>query len=245
MSIFTEFARIYPVISDEAARWERERGLIVGRMSVAGAGRGRVLDMACGQGFHARHLAREGFAVTGIDVSPELMAVGKEMAGGDKVVWAESDICRPFATGAFDGALLLGNTLALFSDFAAVGEVLRAASAALVDNGELLVHMIDFGTLKKRPRTITRRGVVDGRGVRVEKTIVATASGAEIVFEIEFDGRPAGVVRERLFAHGCDALTDAAATHGLMPVAVYGSFAGEEQRPGESGDVVSLYVKRS
>jgi ubiquinone/menaquinone biosynthesis C-methylase UbiE len=41
-----------------------------------------VLEIGCGEGFFARALAREGASVTASDISPELIAVGKEKGGG-------------------------------------------------------------------------------------------------------------------------------------------------------------------
>jgi SAM-dependent methyltransferase len=53
----------------------------------------RVLDVACGAGRHATRLARRGFAVTGIDISPlyiELAREGAREAGVD-VTWVLGD----------------------------------------------------------------------------------------------------------------------------------------------------------
>ncbi len=41
----------------------------------------RVLEIGCGEGFFARALSAEGASVTACDISPELVAIGKETGG--------------------------------------------------------------------------------------------------------------------------------------------------------------------
>jgi ubiquinone/menaquinone biosynthesis C-methylase UbiE len=41
----------------------------------------RVLEIGCGEGFFARALSAEGASVTACDISPELVAIGKEKGG--------------------------------------------------------------------------------------------------------------------------------------------------------------------
>lgn len=45
----------------------------------------RVLDLCCGHGRHALHLAEKGFVVTGIDISPTAISHAKELAENLKV----------------------------------------------------------------------------------------------------------------------------------------------------------------
>src|SRR2546428_336156 len=53
----------------------------------------RILDLPCGQGRHAIELARRGYEVTGMDLSPYLIGVAKARgeAGGGEVRWVEGE----------------------------------------------------------------------------------------------------------------------------------------------------------
>jgi len=66
----------------------------------------RVLDVACGTGNTALAARARGAAVTGLDLTPELLAVARRRAvadGYDDVVWQEGDAERmPFPDRAFD-----------------------------------------------------------------------------------------------------------------------------------------------
>lgn len=65
----------------------------------------KVLDVACGTGVVALTAAREGAKVTGLDLTPELVARARQnsaIAGVD-VEWHEGDAeALPFGDGAFD-----------------------------------------------------------------------------------------------------------------------------------------------
>ncbi len=69
----------------------------------------KVLDVACGTGVVAITARLEGATVTGLDLTPELLAVAKESAAVadlDDIVWAEGDVENlPFPDGAFDTVL--------------------------------------------------------------------------------------------------------------------------------------------
>ena len=59
--------------------------------------RGRALDVACGLGRNAIHLAAHGYAVDAMDISGIALAKARERAGarGVEVNWIETDLERP------------------------------------------------------------------------------------------------------------------------------------------------------
>src|SRR5262249_47216671 len=65
----------------------------------------RVLDVACGTGVVAITAARLGARVTALDLTPELLDVGRDNArvAGLEIDFHEGDVEQlPFADGAFD-----------------------------------------------------------------------------------------------------------------------------------------------
>ncbi len=69
----------------------------------------KVLDVGCGTGVVAITARRAGATVTGIDLTPELLAVAKEnavIAEFDDITWKEGDAENlPFRDGEFDVVL--------------------------------------------------------------------------------------------------------------------------------------------
>jgi ubiquinone/menaquinone biosynthesis C-methylase UbiE len=66
----------------------------------------RVLDIACGTGNTALMARARGAAVTGLDLTPELLAIAQKRAaeaGYDNITWKEGDAeSLPFPDGTFD-----------------------------------------------------------------------------------------------------------------------------------------------
>src|SRR5262247_2017216 len=73
----------------------------------AGEGQ-RILDVATGTGWSARNVARMGAAVTGVDISEELLAAACLLSGHIRpaIAFREGDAERlPFEERAFDGII--------------------------------------------------------------------------------------------------------------------------------------------
>jgi SAM-dependent methyltransferase len=67
-----------------------------------------VLDVACGTGNAALRAAQAGAVVTGVDLTPELFAAGRELAAeaGVEIDWVQGDAEElPFRDGSFDVVL--------------------------------------------------------------------------------------------------------------------------------------------
>lgn len=76
-------------------------------LSVLPPGAG-ILDFGCGSGDITRALARNGYAMTGIDLSPAMIAVARQAPDAGAIDWAVATpaaVTLPFADAAFDGAL--------------------------------------------------------------------------------------------------------------------------------------------
>src|SRR5882672_5788784 len=105
----------------------------------------RILDLPCGQGRHAIELARRGYDVTGVDLSPFMLKVAEERARaeGVRVRWLAGDMRDVIARGTFDVVLNLFTSLGYFADEADDQKVVRAASAMLVPGGRFVLELIN------------------------------------------------------------------------------------------------------
>ena len=98
---------------------------------------GPVLEIACGTGRVAIPIARQGFAVSGIDIVPGMLEVarGKAEAAGVSARWVEAD-ARAFDLGErFRLVYLTGNAFQLFLTNADQEALLGRVRAHLHDEG--------------------------------------------------------------------------------------------------------------
>ena len=91
-----------------------------------GRGPGRCLDLGCGTGAAIPELVRLGWAVTGVDVSEEMLSRARERAEEVELIQAPSE-ALPFDDGTFDAGVSIW-THTDVDDFAAI---LREAARVL------------------------------------------------------------------------------------------------------------------
>ena len=102
-----------------------------------GARRCSVLDVGCGGGLLANHLARAGHEVVGLDASPEALAVAARHDETASVRWRTGDACAlPLEAARFDAVFAMD-----FLEHVERPElVIAEASRVLVPGGAFFFH---------------------------------------------------------------------------------------------------------
>jgi SAM-dependent methyltransferase len=126
-----------PVIDAGVAQVDRA-------ISLAGVRGGDALDLGCGPGRHAIPLARHGFRVTAVDLSPFHVARARERAGaaGVDVELVEADMRAFVRCDAFDLALSLFTSFGYFEDARDDLRVLRNVRRSLRPGGVLVMDVV-------------------------------------------------------------------------------------------------------
>ena len=75
---------------------------------IAAPAGGRLLDIACGSGRHARELSARGYALTGVDISAE--SIEEARATDSNSEWICSDMRNLPWQETFDGGYCMGNS---------------------------------------------------------------------------------------------------------------------------------------
>jgi SAM-dependent methyltransferase len=117
---------------------------------------GPVLDVPCGEGRLSRELARRGFAVTGIDLSSELLEMAAAQADreGLEIEWVREDMREIDRPGQFSGAVCWWGSFGYFDDDGN-NAFLRSMVGALAPGGRFVLDTPCLETILPR---FERRG---------------------------------------------------------------------------------------
>jgi SAM-dependent methyltransferase len=191
----------------------------------------RILDLPCGQGRHAVELARRGYEVTGVDLSPYMLGVAKERADAAavRVRWLAGDMREVLPGETFDVVLNLFTSFGYFDDEADDRRVVRAAASMLEPGGRFLLEVINgqwiISNFQERQwftvgqmAVMERRWLdVSARRMVVERTVSSSNGDETSVHAVRLYSGPA--VKTMLEAAG------------LSGVELYGDWDGAPLKP--------------
>jgi 2-polyprenyl-3-methyl-5-hydroxy-6-metoxy-1,4-benzoquinol methylase len=104
-----------------------------------------VLDVACGRGRHSVELARRGFRVTGIDLSPRSLELARAAAAeaGIEAEFRRLDMRELDYDGLFDGAINVFTSFGYFEQDEENERVLHRIVRALRPGGRFVIDTIN------------------------------------------------------------------------------------------------------
>ncbi|MFG2894569.1 class I SAM-dependent methyltransferase [Streptomyces sp. NPDC048248] len=187
----------------------------------------RVLDLCCGPGLYLMPLARRGYVVTGVDLSPLMLKrarVACEEAGAD-VRLVQADMLTHVEPESYDVVLNVFTSFGYFDDPRDNEQVLRNAHDSLVPGGQLLVDVMGKEVLAGwigRPKLVE---LDDGGYVVQRDTVLDSWTRLRTDWTLVRDGvaREASITSFLYSAAELRALFEAV---GFTDVRCYGDFDG-------------------
>lgn len=186
-SEFDQFARFYQ------ADYGSFRADLPFYRALARRANGRVLELMCGNGRLLVPLANEGFAVSGVDISPALIEQARKLltAAGqvEQVRLMVGDVRAPLAGGPYDLAFIAINSFMHLATMADQIEALHQVYHALAPGGLLALDLFS-----PDPRELLRHNselVLDktfqlADGTMVQKFVAQSVDIAEQAIDVTF-----------------------------------------------------------
>jgi SAM-dependent methyltransferase len=139
-------------------------------IALSGVKGGAALDLACGPGRHAVPLARHGFDVTAVDLSPFHLAKAKAHAdaAGVHVELVQADMRAFTRPDAFDLALSLFTSFGYFDGDRDDVQILRNVHESLGPRGALVMDLLSKERLARVFQPTLSQRAPDGT-VRVQR----------------------------------------------------------------------------
>ena len=243
---YAEYAWAFDLIIDRPV--EKECAVIVGWLVGRGILPGEtILDAGCGTGRYSRELARRGYIVHGVDLSPELIAVANEAVAGRTggVSFAVAEILAS-PTARYAAILCRGVLNDIIDDdrreavFAAFARALRPHGALILD-----VREWNASAERKAREPVFRKRVSTDRGeltftsvteLDAEHRLLLTSERHELV------GQGDERVSDYHFVMRCwerEELGLLFARHGFGDIEYFGAYASSVA-PGASDRLVAV-----
>lgn len=251
MTSFDSVASYYEVLSDSAARIDRE-GPLLAEWLERSPGR-RVWDLACGTGLHAEFLANLGAEVVAIDASPEMIRHAQQRRPHERIQYQAADM-RVLPNQAADLVVCLGNSLSLLESVDEVRAVVAEVAKRLAPGGMFCAQVVNNAAkgMDQARHRVELKETEDGPVVAV-KSLVPKGDKTLLSLSFFHESAPAGgrggwqsASDTAVLLHlSLDDFRAAARRSGLRMAELFGGFDKRAFEPTTSPDLVVAMVKGS
>ncbi len=162
-SFHEDYLLVYQHRDEESA--DREIANLLDRLPVKPTG--RVLDLCCGSGRHSRALARRGYEVVGVDLSPVLLRLAEEQNTYPNVRFYRYDMRDIPFREEFDIVVNLFTSFGYFSNDEENALVVANMARALKPGGEAVIDYLNPGYVKAN---LVPHSVRETNGLHIEET---------------------------------------------------------------------------
>ncbi|PKQ70224.1 class I SAM-dependent methyltransferase [Raineya orbicola] len=181
----------------------------------------KILDIPCGRGRHAAYLAKNGYQVTGVDLSLESIAYAKENYQGlSNLEFFVHDMRVPFREGYYDYVLNFFTSFGYFETETENVACLQALAKNLKKEGTLILDF--FNTERVLKELVQKEEVkVEGISFYIEREL----QGKFLVKTIRFTDKGQDYCfQERVMAISPEEFRNYFKQAGLRPLRVFGNY---------------------
>lgn len=180
-----------------------------------------ILDLCCGTGRHSVALAKNGYRVTGFDLSDTLLAYAQQHNDGLPVTYQQGDMRElPFPNGFFNVVLNLFTSFGYFIEDSENEKVLQEISRVLQPGGRYLIDFLNRDYVQKHINPLTERQE-NGVTIREERTLDGDYVKKKIIVTEGSDER---IYRERVKMYPREEMQEMIERSGLVVERIFGDY---------------------
>ncbi|EJL41192.1 methyltransferase domain-containing protein [Brevibacillus agri] len=233
-----DYVLVYRHRDDSAA--DSEIANLLERLPVKSTG--RVLDLCCGSGRHSRALARRGYEVVGVDLSPVLLQLAEEQNTYPQLSFARCDMRHIPYRDEFDIVVNLFTSFGYFSSDEENAQVVRNMAQALKVNGEVVIDYLNPAYVKQHlvPHSTKE---VSGMLIEEKRWIEDEAVKKRILIRDDPAAQPREYLEQvRLFS--VEQMTAMLELAGFGQIQVFGNYQFEPYIASQSPRMIFYAIKQ-
>jgi len=236
--------QMYPYMFPEA-RYEAAQEQVEKILGLVGVKDGAVLDLCCGPGRHVCVLARKGFRVTGVDLTPFLLDKAKERgrAAGVDVEWIHEDMRSFVRSNGYDLVLSMFTSFGYFDDKEEDLKVLHNIHESLKPAGVCVVDVMGKERIAKILAATTSERYPDGALLVQRHEIFDDWSRIRNEWILIKDDQATSFTFHHTVYSGQE-LKDRLLQVGFAKVRLFGNLDGDEYGP-EATRLIAVAQKRN
>lgn len=203
---------------------------------------GRVLDLCCGSGRHSRALARRGYEVVGVDLSPVLLQLAEEQNSYPQLSFARCDMRDIPFRDEFDIVVNLFTSFGYFSSDAENAKVVSNMAQALKVHGEVIIDYLNPAYVKENLVPHSTKEVA-GMSIKEERWIQDGFVKKRIMVTDEQSDEPREYLEQvRLFR--VEQMTAMLEEAGFGQIQVFGDYLFREYEAALSPRMIFYAIKQ-
>lgn len=230
MSMWNEdaafWAEFRACLDDRLARTELEAEQVTTLLALAPPA--RILDLPCGVGRHSIALARRGYAMTGVDITPAYIDIARRRAAeipGLRSEFRVGDMREHEGDGSFDAVINIWTSFGYFKDIQDDRRVAGNLLRSLRPGGVLLMEMMGKEVFAMRRQAKDWQELGDGSILLTENRVTDSWSWISSRWTWVREGKTTShMVEHRLYSFV--ELRDVLASVGFAEIRAFGSLGG-------------------
>ena len=200
MKIFSNYAQYYDLLNQQKD-YKQEIDYIISLINKYSPDANNLLDLGCGTGLHAIHLAENGYRVTGVDQSHDMIDIAHERLNSlpqsisSLLNFDIGDIRTYTATKSFDVALSLFHVVSYQVTNSDLNQSFRTASKHLKSGG-IFIFDCWYGPAVISDKPYKREKTFEDEKIIINRTAIPhtypTKNQVDVYFDIKITNKQTG-----------------------------------------------------